>query len=294
MSSIPSSREWVGGQPLPIWVAVAKGTGRIAALPDLIILPGFNPDQRPRHEEQTLDPLDTTLSTRHFAIEEVPAAYLGKSKKTVRPLTEVLSDALSAPSACALNLALYSPGIVTLGVILGGVPPNQASFIQRIGRAGRRDGNAAVFAIADASPDGHDQYFFANRDEPALFDASAGDLAENLMTARQYGYQTSKWHTVCLKTNVKRFASNTRTACIAERKWFRLVRPLTEETGQQSSISTTSHRGTTSTRSLFAPGSCNASKGKLEIDVWFESNYCQDRNITRATVADPVRAYHWS
>ncbi|MFY9973915.1 MAG: helicase-related protein, partial [Chromatiaceae bacterium] len=47
-------------------------------------------------------------------------------------------------------------------VMLGGVPPNQASFIQRIGRAGRRDGNAAVFAIADASPDGHDQYFFAN------------------------------------------------------------------------------------------------------------------------------------
>ncbi|MER2625327.1 MAG: DEAD/DEAH box helicase [Accumulibacter sp.] len=47
-------------------------------------------------------------------------------------------------------------------VMLGGVPPNQASFVQRIGRAGRRDGNAAVFAIADASPDGHDQYYFAN------------------------------------------------------------------------------------------------------------------------------------
>ena len=47
-------------------------------------------------------------------------------------------------------------------VMLGGVPPNQASFIQRVGRAGRRDGNAAVFAIADASPDGHDQYFFAS------------------------------------------------------------------------------------------------------------------------------------
>lgn len=43
-------------------------------------------------------------------------------------------------------------------VMLGGVPPNPANFIQRVGRAGRRDGNAAVFAIADASPDGHDQY----------------------------------------------------------------------------------------------------------------------------------------
>ncbi|MBK5938332.1 DEAD/DEAH box helicase [Halochromatium roseum] len=47
-------------------------------------------------------------------------------------------------------------------VMLGGVPPNQANYIQRIGRAGRRDGNAAVLTIADASPDGHDQYHFAN------------------------------------------------------------------------------------------------------------------------------------
>lgn len=47
-------------------------------------------------------------------------------------------------------------------VMLGGVPPNQANFIQRVGRAGRLDGNAAVFTIADASPDGHDQYFFSN------------------------------------------------------------------------------------------------------------------------------------
>ncbi len=47
-------------------------------------------------------------------------------------------------------------------VMLGGVPPNQANYIQRVGRAGRRDGNAAVLAIADASPDGHDQYHFAN------------------------------------------------------------------------------------------------------------------------------------
>ncbi len=62
-------------------------------------------------------------------------------------------------------------------VMLGGVPPNPANFIQRIGRAGRRDGNAAVFAIADASPDGHDQYYFANPAEmlhgeveaPAIF-----------------------------------------------------------------------------------------------------------------------------
>ena len=47
-------------------------------------------------------------------------------------------------------------------VMLGGVPPNQANYIQRVGRAGRRDGNAAVLTIADAAADGHDQYHFAN------------------------------------------------------------------------------------------------------------------------------------
>src|SRR5262249_40520592 len=39
------------------------------------------------------------------------------------------------------------------------VPPSQASFLQRVGRAGRRDGNAVVVTLADgASP--HDLYFY--------------------------------------------------------------------------------------------------------------------------------------
>lgn len=44
-------------------------------------------------------------------------------------------------------------------LLLCSVPPSQASYLQRVGRAGRRDGNAMVTTLADgASP--HDLYFF--------------------------------------------------------------------------------------------------------------------------------------
>jgi DEAD/DEAH box helicase domain-containing protein len=49
-------------------------------------------------------------------------------------------------------------------VLLCSVPPNQASYLQRIGRAGRRDGNAFTTTLADgASP--HDLYFFEDTEE---------------------------------------------------------------------------------------------------------------------------------
>jgi len=49
-------------------------------------------------------------------------------------------------------------------VMLCSVPPNQASYLQRIGRAGRRDGNAFTSTLADgASP--HDLYFFDDTQE---------------------------------------------------------------------------------------------------------------------------------
>ncbi len=49
-------------------------------------------------------------------------------------------------------------------VLLCSVPPNQASYLQRVGRAGRRDGNAFTTTLADgASP--HDLYFFEDINE---------------------------------------------------------------------------------------------------------------------------------
>lgn len=43
-------------------------------------------------------------------------------------------------------------------VLLCSIPPSQASYLQRIGRSGRRDGNAFNFAMAEGRP--HDLYFF--------------------------------------------------------------------------------------------------------------------------------------
>jgi len=49
-------------------------------------------------------------------------------------------------------------------VMLCSVPPNQASFLQRTGRAGRRDGNAMTTTLADGNSP-HDLYFFAETEE---------------------------------------------------------------------------------------------------------------------------------
>lgn len=45
-------------------------------------------------------------------------------------------------------------------VVLSNMPPAQAQYIQRAGRAGRKDGNALTLAVANARP--HDLYFYAD------------------------------------------------------------------------------------------------------------------------------------
>jgi DEAD/DEAH box helicase domain-containing protein len=47
--------------------------------------------------------------------------------------------------------------------ILCSVPPRQASYLQRIGRAGRRDGNSLILTVANAR--NHDNYFYARPEE---------------------------------------------------------------------------------------------------------------------------------
>lgn len=47
--------------------------------------------------------------------------------------------------------------------VLCSVPPAQANYLQRIGRAGRRDGNSMLLTIAQARP--HDLYFFSEPEE---------------------------------------------------------------------------------------------------------------------------------
>ncbi|NOY93750.1 MAG: DEAD/DEAH box helicase [Deltaproteobacteria bacterium] len=47
--------------------------------------------------------------------------------------------------------------------ILCSVPPAQANYLQRVGRAGRRDGNSLLLTFAQAKP--HDLYFYAEPEE---------------------------------------------------------------------------------------------------------------------------------
>jgi DEAD/DEAH box helicase domain-containing protein len=49
-------------------------------------------------------------------------------------------------------------------VMLCSVPPNQSSYLQRIGRAGRRDGNAVATTLAEGNSP-HDLYFYEETDE---------------------------------------------------------------------------------------------------------------------------------
>ena len=83
-------------------------------------------------------------------------------------------------------------------VMLGGVPPGRANFIQRTGRAGRRDGNAVVFLIANASADGYDQHYFSDPlemlhgavDVPAIYLGAAEVLQRQI-----YAFFFDRWVT---------------------------------------------------------------------------------------------------
>ncbi|TFH47946.1 MAG: RNA helicase, partial [Methanothrix sp.] len=48
-------------------------------------------------------------------------------------------------------------------VLLCSVPPKQSNYLQRVGRAGRRDGNSLVLAVANARP--HDLFFYEEPEE---------------------------------------------------------------------------------------------------------------------------------
>ena len=73
-------------------------------------------------------------------------------------------------------------------VVLCSVPPGQANYLQRIGRAGRRDGNAFTATVAAGQP--HDLYFYAEpltmlagRVEPPGVFLNAPAVLERQLTA---------------------------------------------------------------------------------------------------------------
>ncbi|MCP4402490.1 MAG: DEAD/DEAH box helicase [bacterium] len=75
-----------------------------------------------------------------------------------------------AGKPCAPNLLSCTPTLemgINIGdlssAVLCSVPPKQASYLQRIGRVGRRDGNGMSVTVAGGRP--HDLYFFAEPTE---------------------------------------------------------------------------------------------------------------------------------
>lgn len=80
-SLTPAEHEWRDDQPIPVWSLV----GRHPAVPDLAVLPAFNPAQWIGQGEIP-DTLDMTLTAEHFRIAELPSAYgAGRSAEDQLP-----------------------------------------------------------------------------------------------------------------------------------------------------------------------------------------------------------------
>jgi DEAD/DEAH box helicase domain-containing protein len=100
----------------------------------------------------------------------IAAEHTGLLERSVREALETRFKS-KQPQPWYENLLSATPTLemgVDIGdlssVLLCSVPPNQASFLQRVGRAGRLDGNAVTVTLADGSSP-HDLYFFAETQE---------------------------------------------------------------------------------------------------------------------------------
>ena len=109
----------------------------------------------------------------HFSREEVyglteprrllPHEHTGLLERKVRERVE--QSFISGHEPWHVNVLSATPTLemgIDIGtlssVFLCSVPPSQANYLQRIGRAGRRDGNALAVTIANGRP--HDLYFY--------------------------------------------------------------------------------------------------------------------------------------
>ena len=100
----------------------------------------------------------------------IAAEHTGLLERSAREALEIRFKS-KQPRAWYENLLSATPTLemgVDIGdlssVLLCSVPPNQASFLQRVGRAGRRDGNAMTTTLADGNSP-HDLYFFSETQE---------------------------------------------------------------------------------------------------------------------------------
>lgn len=82
-------------------------------------------------------------------------------------------------------------------VILCSMPPAQSQFLQRAGRAGRKDGNALTLAVANARP--HDLYFYADP-----LDMIAGQVTPPKIFLRASAVLERQFVAFCMDSWVKR------------------------------------------------------------------------------------------
>ncbi len=94
-----------------------------------------------------------------------PAEHTGMLPKGERSILEAAFKQRAGRKPWDPNLLSCTPTL-EMGIDIGdlstlmlcSVPPDTASFRQRVGRAGRRDGNSLSFTVANGRP--HDLYFF--------------------------------------------------------------------------------------------------------------------------------------
>lgn len=105
----------------------------------------------------------------------VPVEHTGLLDAETRAATE--TSFIEGKETWDVNLLSSTPTLemgIDIGdlssVLLCSVPPTQANYLQRIGRAGRRDGNALALVVANGV--NHDNYFYADPIE-----MMAGDIA---------------------------------------------------------------------------------------------------------------------
>lgn len=121
------------------------------------------------------------------------AEHTGLLDRDTRQATE--ADFIKRPHPWSANLLSATPTLemgIDIGdlssVLLCSVPPAPANYLQRIGRAGRRDGNALSLTMAAGTP--HDLYFYAVPDQmmsgrvepPGVF-LNASAVIERQLTA---------------------------------------------------------------------------------------------------------------
>jgi DEAD/DEAH box helicase domain-containing protein len=104
-------------------------------------------------------------------------------------------------------------------VLLCSVPPNQASFLQRMGRAGRRDGNAMTTTLADGNSP-HDLYFFAETEEMI-----AGEVAPPGVFLQAAEVLRRQLFAFCMDDWVEPDQCQTPCRTRHRRRWMRWSRP---------------------------------------------------------------------